>query len=380
VAQTEAGASGAGRIFFETPVLKWGTKELSSFTDLQKTLAAVGIRTGSQLMRLTFERTEIPLEKAMAEITEYFQEIENPGASGAHSGPVGVSNLTPAPHSTTIISAITGEPNPEASDSININQPSTGSTPSEPSVAQTAASPSPAVAVPENTVVGPNHRSMTVFAAPSSSTPSAAMQPFDEEAYEATVPQIQLHQARLQAKSQNQRLLSDVEREEQERERAAKQAAIKEVKIKIKFPDESWVVATFTSLDSGASLYEHIKGIIRAENHPFALGYFGTKAMTVPNDPEIRLIKDLGFTGNTTVNLRWEPDASDEARKAPTMKEEFANKAKEYVVPEIPDVETGNNNNVPPKQSNNDKKDGSGGGGLGKGKVPKWLGKSFGKK
>jgi tether containing UBX domain for GLUT4 len=83
VLEMEKGASGAGRVFYEMPVLNVMGRELSTFGDLQKTLAQLGLNGGNVLLRLNFKKTDQPLEKAMAEIGQYFKEEEAAASSDA---------------------------------------------------------------------------------------------------------------------------------------------------------------------------------------------------------------------------------------------------------------------------------------------------------
>lgn len=57
VAQVEQGTAGAGRVYYEMPILNIMGRELSSFTDLQKTMGQLGINGGSSLIRMSFRKT-----------------------------------------------------------------------------------------------------------------------------------------------------------------------------------------------------------------------------------------------------------------------------------------------------------------------------------
>ncbi|KAI4131652.1 MAG: hypothetical protein LQ347_002880, partial [Umbilicaria vellea] len=96
------GESGAGRLFYETPVVQIIGRELSSFMDLQKTLAQLGFNSGSVLLRLSFRLSETPLEEAMGEIDQYFKSVEGEqdgGSRGAHAGSAAQSQFVPEnPH------------------------------------------------------------------------------------------------------------------------------------------------------------------------------------------------------------------------------------------------------------------------------------------
>jgi tether containing UBX domain for GLUT4 len=227
--------------------------------------------------------------------------------------------------------------------------------------------------LPEEVVVGPNKRPISVFAAPSSQTPKAALNPYNDEDYEPTVAHAKLHQLNLQARSQNQRLPSDAEIYRLAEEKAAKQAAIKEVSIKVRFPDQLTVVSSFTTLDNGSTLYEFVRGVIAAEDQPFGLVWMSPKGpQTIPNDSKFRLIKDLGFAGRMLINFNWADGASAEARNTQTLKVQFANKAQELKIQEIAAaVEQRDESKAATSNAPKDKD--SSGGGKGKGGMPKWL-------
>lgn len=84
--------SGAGRLEYEQPCLNVMGRTLESFTDLQKTLAQIGV-SGSTMMRLTYKPSGKPLEEAMQEIGQYFSDAESVHSTtgsgdGAHATPV----------------------------------------------------------------------------------------------------------------------------------------------------------------------------------------------------------------------------------------------------------------------------------------------------
>lgn len=77
VPSTDNGGTGAGRLFYEIPVLQTLGREMSTFADLQKSLAQLGFNSGNILLRLSFRRTEEPLEVAMVKIQDYFKVVED---------------------------------------------------------------------------------------------------------------------------------------------------------------------------------------------------------------------------------------------------------------------------------------------------------------
>src|SRR3989440_9916428 len=74
--KTSDGRSGQGRLYYETPVLQVMGRELSSFTDLQRSLSQLGFNSGNVLIKLSFRTSETPLEEAMGQIEENFKEAE----------------------------------------------------------------------------------------------------------------------------------------------------------------------------------------------------------------------------------------------------------------------------------------------------------------
>ena len=85
-----SGNSGAGRLYYEEPVLRIMGREYSSLTDLQKSLGLLGFNGGSVLLHLNFRASEVPLEQAQEEIEDYFRSLEESGsdANGVRSGAV----------------------------------------------------------------------------------------------------------------------------------------------------------------------------------------------------------------------------------------------------------------------------------------------------
>ena len=381
VTQLENGASGAGRIFYEMSVLNIMGRELSSFRDLQKTLAQLGFNGGSALIRLDFKKTEQPLEEAMAEIGQYFKEEEatqapvNGEPSGA--GPKEVDTITEA-----IARMPSTEPTPSEGVDMTSVDTSEG-TSADPTpypefvgdapLTTTSVTPSkrPAPETKDESILGPDQRPISVFSPPSNDTPRAALSPHNEDDFEPTIAHAKLHQSRLQNNTQNKRLLSDAETKRLEAEKAAKLASTKEVSIKIRFPDQSTIVSTFNAQETCAHLYAFVTGVIVAEDQLFKLIWTNKGPQTVPRDTKKRLIKDLGFEGRMLINFVWDDAASESARRAPTLKSQYVASAKEVPIPEPTPA---------PKKDDEKSADGKGkgketegsGGGKPKG-IPKWL-------
>ena len=91
------------------------------------------------------------------------------------------------------------------------------------------------------------------------------------------------------------------------------------------------------------------------------------------------MIKDLGFEGKILVNFVWEDEASDNARKGPTLKPQYVEKEKEVSVPELP-VARKEDDEKPADGKGKGKEKESDGKGGGEKKLPKWLLKGLHKK
>ena len=174
VPQMADGVSGSGRLYYETPVLQFMERELSTFTDLQKTLGQLGLNSGSALFRLSFRPTQQPLEEAMLEIDRYFKSVESDSRSGAHSESVSTMESLPDPAkpdpglgmevaTTTLPETLLGEegkettPAPETD--IAGNAMPTESDEQRGTV--------------EQATIGPDERPVSIFAPPSNTTPQA---------------------------------------------------------------------------------------------------------------------------------------------------------------------------------------------------------------
>lgn len=341
--QMENGASGAGRICYEMPILNVMGRELSTFADLQKTLGQLGL-SGNALIRLDFRKTDQPLEEAMAAIGEYFKEV-TPEAVKKESpeSPKEVGTLTEA------ISKLPSNESEDASKDTEMTEASEDtSTDASPypetagDTLRTSLAPSkylaPATSLgPEaqNQVLGPDGQPISVYRAPSNDVPSAALAPHNEDDYEPSIAHAKIHQKTLLERSHNKRLPSDAEAEQMEKERLEKLAKTKEVKIKIRFPDQSSVEASFDATKTGSDLYVYVTGLISAETEPFKLTWFKDKGSeTIPRDGK-KLIKDLGFRGSTVVNFVWGDDARESARKVATLKAQYVEKAKDVPIPQV---------------------------------------------
>lgn len=373
VPQTGSGNTGAGRLYYETPVLQIMGREFSSFTDLQKSLAQLGLNSGSVLLRLSFKVTETPLEEAMEQIGQYFKSVEpeTTNSGGPHTS--SVANVESRPDFDHAAVPEDFEKAKTPSEALLSTETTTSSESTLPKY--TKASEEKGVSSSEtpssNITTSPGQRPITVFAAPTD-VPHAARQEFNERDYEPTIDHAKLHQQRLTATTRNKRLDTDAEIAVKQETQAQKLAEVKEIQIKIRFPDRLEALATFSKVDTAKTLYDEVRRMLAHESEPFLLKFAAAGGpKTIPKDGTENLIGKLGMTRNTLVNLVWEDGASAEAKSGISMKEELRQRAKPIEVKDIAGL--GIADETLEERSQAPAAEKPGGSGKGKGGVPKWL-------
>ena len=323
---------GSGRLFFETPVIQIMGRELSSFTDLQKSLAQLGYNSGSTLLRLTFRRTNIPLEEAILGIGHYFSEVEGQDFGGAHGVSAAKAELTPETNEPAIAPDLADAPFPP--------EPVSSETQS-PAAPRSTAGPPLMLDISDSAKEKSNgsmQRPITVFAPPSSNVPKAAQQAFSEMDYEPTVDHAKLHQSRLAATSTNKRLLSDAELAAQAEAQAQRNASVKEIEIKVRFPDQMQAVSKFSNTDTADNLYDFVRSLMVKQNEPFSLRFSalgGPRVVPFGSNGNIKLVSGLGMVGRILVNVVWEEGASAESRSSNVLKEQYRKGAQEIEVKNV---------------------------------------------
>lgn len=343
------------------PVLNVMGRELSSFTALQKSLAQLGYRNGSVSIKLLFKVTDRALDEALVEIGDYFKtsessarEIENDPTypeEAISSQPINTSEI-----SSTITATSTKQTESETMDTKVAD------------VAQEVA-PSPQAAnhIATQAVFAPDGRETTVIAAPSGDTPRAALLPHNEDELQPTIAHLRSYQARLQRKSQNNRLPSYAEEEAVAEAQSAKLYSTAPINVKVCLPDQQKLIAKFLSNETGASLYDYVRSCVVASAQDFYLIY------TTPNGPYTiptakKLIENPAFSRNMVVNFNWADNSYAKNYRGNVLKDELVSQAQEPKVeePELVETEVAHQSVVALK---NDEKGGKkmGGG------VPKWL-------
>ncbi|EGD85328.1 hypothetical protein H112_06231 [Trichophyton rubrum D6] len=382
--QVQEGDSGSGRLFYEAPVLNIMGKELSSFTDLQKTLSQLGLNSGSALVRLSFSRTDRPLEDAMVEIDTYFKSVD--GDQNTTRSSEGPSSAIDTP-STDAPVPIDDIPDVDDKDAMQCDVDDNTVIPSEQNVTQGGREQEQQSQDIQNQPTTPgkvtiSSRSVTVFAPPSNTTPHSVQTPYNERDYLPTIEHAQWHQKRLNAASRPNRLAGDAELAAQESAAQERLAKINEIEVKIRFPDQSQAISKFTKEDTTQSLYAFARSCLDAPlaDQQFSLFYF--PALTagasrvqaqVPASEDITLINGLKMSGRVLVNFVWDQNAALSARSAggSVLRLELRQAAGKL---QVKDVATeGDDEKVDDKSQVHKAQPSSSEGSKKKGGMPKWL-------
>jgi tether containing UBX domain for GLUT4 len=155
----------------------------------------------------------------------------------------------------------------------------------------------------------------------------------DPAVFEPSIDHAKSHQANLQQAGKNRRLLSDKELAEIENTRQQNLASIQSVVVRVRYPDQSQIETTIYASETAADLYAKVMDTLAAAPEPFELRHTGTKGHeTIPNSASKRLVRDLGFKGRVLVTLVWSPEASVQAQRGPSLKEEYRKHATDLKV------------------------------------------------
>lgn len=368
---------GSGRLFYETPVVQVLDRELSTLSDFQKSLAQLGFNSGNVLVRLSFRRTDQPLEDAMTRIHEYFQTEDEEAAAeqAATSKKESEDNKENTP--------------PDSRPPLPGSDPSTDE--SIPNQQPTDKPSSPPINAPQQPETSDSSadasRPVTVYAPPSNNTPQSAQTAYNDADYVPSVEHAQVHQRRLQSASKNTRLRSDAEIAAAETAEEERRAAVQEIEVKIRFPDQSQIVSKFGQQDTGQTLYAFVRSCLAPgyAHEKFVLTNFSGPSSSktnqqnvpfqsvVPDSDKGLLIKNHGMTGRILVNFSWHTTASPTAQQSRSgiLKPELQTKAQEHNVQQPPDVmDTSGDVAVSLDSSKSGKQDDDKSGPR---KMPKWL-------
>ena len=324
VSRTGGETSASGRLYYEAPVLHIEGKDHSTLKDYERSLGSLGYNSGNVLLRLRFEPRDQPWEEAVEEISTFFKPDETEATmtqtqTEAPQDPIpailppsvpGAQGDTPMEDAPPEVAGLSLQSAPEGVDSVDASS--------------AAVDP---VSTPQAPLLDISNRPITVLAPPSSTTPQAAKLPHNSSDFVPTVAHAKTHQARLAENSRNKRLLSDAEIQAQEEAQAEKFAQIREVEIKVRFPDQSSVIQKFGREDTAQTLYAQVRKWLAWESEPFSLNVAGGRGTTALPRGQQKLVDDLKLSGKLLVIVVWEDGASMAARSGKSLKPEFANNA-----------------------------------------------------
>ncbi|KAK0805737.1 hypothetical protein LTS16_021825 [Friedmanniomyces endolithicus] len=378
--------SGAGRLMYEVPCVSAENRQSEGFGELQKTLAQWGYNGGNVLLRVSFRRSEVPLEEAMKEISTYFASAEGAQAEGA-------IGTIPTSRTEEVAAPLGGDEGMEMNEDANSEPVSTAPAVEEDGLAapsETQAEPQ-SHAQPEDTLpptdpaLSNKTNRISVYRPPSSTTPAAALQPDDPSQFEPTLDHARLHQASLGLRGQNQRLKSDKELEELETTKQSQLASVQNVRVRVQYPDEHTIETTISASATAAELYETVRSTLRGPSEPFELRFLGPKGRleSIPDLASSRLVRDLGFRGGVKITLvSSAAQATPDAKRNLGLREEFVRQAQELKVDLAVQQAEGEAAHREAMGKEGKKEEGGGGKGKGRGdveaKMKKFLG--FGKK
>ncbi|KAJ0121573.1 ubx domain-containing protein [Diaporthe amygdali] len=405
IPQTSNGTqAGSGQLYYEMPSLRIMSREISTLADFQKTLAQLGLTSGSHMIQLSFKSTDKTLNDAMQEISQFFKEEKKAEAKekGAVAGatPVQTQSLLDAPNpesvgSSSLQAPLVAETGAAAPD---------GSRGVEP--AQSRTSPGNALSVdgqsdevvsqsvdamevddgntqPRSTDDGDpvpgsntsNLQPVNIFSAPTNTTPAAASVHVPDSVYTPTIAHAQAHQQKLQASAINKRLKSDAELAAEAQAEEAKAAAVKKIDVKVRFPDETSAQWSFGPKDTGATVYKAVREVMANDSAPFKLVLPGVPSPSnlIKDDDGVKhtLVRGYKLSGRVLVNLVWENEVSQNVKKAPFLKDSYASQAKKVEPAKAPQEEEEDESSAPapvappPQSQSNDSGSSR--------KMPKWL-------
>lgn len=344
----------AGRMNYEMPVLNVMGRERGTFVELQQTLSQLGA-SKDILLRLSFRNSGKPLMEAHEEISQYFAEVEQPAQQASEPKPTQVAS---APE--------TAPPTREVTDEQTETTPMEDVT-STPTPPPSVIASQPAPIPPDESALEPPVKSpvVKVFAPSASPTPQAARIPDNQSDYELSVDQAKQHQARLQEASRNKRLLSDKEIAEQERLKAEKLNAVKDVCVRVRLPDLTQVETNMDRNHAATDVYNFVREMLEYPNEEWSLSYRVATSMVPLKDGPQKLIADLGFQGRILFTFIWGDHVSGDKKRAPPLKKQWRDQAQSLKIdspkdtPAQPTAETGtataSKAPVKPKMSDSEK-------------------------
>jgi tether containing UBX domain for GLUT4 len=337
---TPSTGTGASYLCYLQPCLNIGGsgKELSTFLDLQKTLAQLGHNHGSVLIRLSFKNEGLPMESAKARITTYLEallpqtapQVQTAASHGTHAAPAG--------QLSSLLNADADNPAPQNPSEDTVMSPAPDLAPAGQSAREDGvmASSSTTQMPSTESQLPPTDTGVSIYAAPSDNAPFAARQAYNEADYLPSVEHANAHQALLTKLGRNTRLPSDKEIAANSANKAAALDEIKTVTLRIRFPDMMMVEWRASQSDTSESLYTKIKEMLDDPSLKFKLQItqFQMKPLIFDPTSQQKLIKDLGIRDRSLITFVWDDSVTKEVRDRPLLKQALRRQAKELEVKE----------------------------------------------
>ncbi|CAK7263606.1 hypothetical protein SEPCBS57363_000648 [Sporothrix epigloea] len=332
-AADSAVGSGSGQIYWEIPVLKFAGRELSSFSDFQKTLSQVGIDTGSHQILLDFRVSELTLQEAMEAMRTQL-DATDADATSKTSGTLPRTEAavpTPESTSTTRTSELAAAPSQPASPLAEYRN-----------TAPTNTTASPAVTTCTSESVSDLHP-VQVWSPPKASAgmPAATLLRWNNESesvFAPSIAQMKAHQRQLEEAGRNKRLKSDKEIEEEKSEREARAAAISRVGVRIRFPDGYTVMWSFANGATGSTLYTAVRNVLApgVQDQAFRLVPPMSRDSIQDSADSDRhdLVRNYGMRGGMVVNFLRGADVPAPGAGQAYVKPEVAALAHDIVIPQ----------------------------------------------
>ena len=335
--------SGSGQLYWEAPVLRIAGRELSSLADLQKTLSQVGIDAGSQLILVEFRATDTTLQEAMRSVDQYFSEtdadaLKAPPTTATTQAQEVKTESVAAEEPQKAPASPPQQPQPGlAAEASPVGPPPVASPAATPQEAATADSEPPAnEALTSSSSLQP----LEVWTPSASSTPAAAQRSEPETDFAPSVAQLKAHQAHLQAGTSNRRLRSDAEVAADRAAAAARQAAVRRVDIRVRFPDGHVARWAFGPDATGATLHAAVRAALARPDELFKLALpAGGGDIRDAAGPRDGLIAGHGLRGGVVVTLITLDDGGASARDRAFLKQGVLSRAHEVVVPDVPETD-----------------------------------------
>lgn len=145
------------------------------------------------------------------------------------------------------------------------------------------------------------------------------------------------HQRQLEEAGRNKRLKSDEEMQEEARARAAKEAAVRHVDVRIRFPDGYTVLWSFANGATGATLHAAVRGVLAAgvRDQAFRLAPPMSRVSIQDSADASKhdLVRHYGMRGGMVVNFLRGADVAAPRASQAYVKPEVAALARDIVVP-----------------------------------------------